>query len=370
MEMEEDFESLIRHRVTWETEPSLGPSEYHSEHGTMRVLRGHFKHGLAAGVEVILLDTGAVRLLVLPTRGMGIWRIEAGGQMFGWRSPVAGPVHPALVPVFDPSGLGWLEGFDELLVRCGLESNGAPQHDAAGRLEYPLHGRVANLPASDLSVTFDSASEKLTLEGTVTESKLFFKRLQLRSRLTLTANRTLIEIEDRVTNGLSQPATAQMLYHINLGTPLLAAGGRVRVASEEVRGKDERSESERGHWNEIGAPTSGYAERVYFVTPRSDAEHRSAAMLQGPSGDLGFGITYQTDTLPHLVVWKNTGALPDGYVVGLEPATNLPNTRAEETAAGRVVSLDAGVSVTFRMTLQPLLSAAKVAAFATKHALD
>ena len=33
----------------------------------------------------------------------------------------------------DPGGLGWLEGFDELFVRCGLDSNGPPLFDAQGR---------------------------------------------------------------------------------------------------------------------------------------------------------------------------------------------------------------------------------------------
>ena len=47
----------------------------------------------------------------------------------GWKSPVHGPVHPNFVPLNEPSGLGWLDGFDELFVRCGLESNGAPDFD-------------------------------------------------------------------------------------------------------------------------------------------------------------------------------------------------------------------------------------------------
>src|SRR6056297_2079826 len=271
MEMEEDFESLIRHRVTWETEPSLGPSEYHSEHGTMRVLRGHFKHGLAAGVEVILLDTGAVRLLVLPTRGMGIWRIEAGGQMFGWRSPVAGPVHPALVPVFDPSGLGWLEGFDELLVRCGLESNGAPEHDEAGRLQYPLHGRVANLPAGQLAIAVDETTGGVTLSGEILESRLFFKRLRLRSALTVTAGKATVEIEDTITNERSAPATAQLLYHINVGAPVLGEGAEVVGDFHEVTPKDEQAAKELEAWTQIGPPQAGYAERVYFTKPAVDA---------------------------------------------------------------------------------------------------
>ena len=58
-----------------------------------------------------------------------------------------GPVHPKFVPLAEPSGVGWLDGFDELLCRCGLVSNGAPEFDERGQLRYGLHGRIANLPA-------------------------------------------------------------------------------------------------------------------------------------------------------------------------------------------------------------------------------
>ncbi|NOY28743.1 MAG: DUF4432 family protein [Planctomycetes bacterium] len=108
---------------------------------------------MSDGVQVIEVDTGRMRLSILPTRGMGIWRAELpDGERLGWKSPVHGPVHPKFVPLTDPSGLGWLDGFDELVVRCGLESNGGPAFDEEnGRLVYPLHGRIANRPAHHVS---------------------------------------------------------------------------------------------------------------------------------------------------------------------------------------------------------------------------
>lgn len=362
-----EFEQIAAERVRWESEPSLCPMECSTARGTITVRRGQFIDGAAAGVEVICIDTGAVRVVVLPSRGMGIWRLESAGQRFGWQSPIAGPVHPNLVPVLDPGGIGWLEGFDELLVRCGLESNGAPQWNEAGQLEYPLHGRIANLPASGLKIEVDAESGRLTLEGVVTEAKLFIKRLELRSRLTVTAGQTAVEIEDTVTNGLSKPATAQLLYHINVGAPVLGPGAELQVASQQVEGKDESSQAEISQWNQIGEPQAGYAERVYFVTPQSRDGVHSAALLKSADGTLGLGVQFDTRTLPHLVVWKNTAALADGYVVGIEPATNLPNTRGEETAAGRVVTLGGGESTTFRVQLQPMTTAAAVADYAAKQ---
>ena len=101
----------------------------------MRTCRG----GRSEGVHVVEIDNGTMSIDVLPTRGMGIWRVRRGEKTLGWQSPVREPVHPAFVPLFDPSGLGWLDGFDELLCRCGLESNGPP--------EFERH-RQAALPAA------------------------------------------------------------------------------------------------------------------------------------------------------------------------------------------------------------------------------
>ncbi|HID21694.1 MAG TPA: DUF4432 family protein, partial [Planctomycetaceae bacterium] len=90
-----------------------------------QTLRG----GLQDGVEIVEINNGRMRLTVLPTRGMGIWKAWVDQTPLGWNSPVRGPVHPKFVPLTEPSGLGWLEGFDELAVRCGLESNGEPDFD-------------------------------------------------------------------------------------------------------------------------------------------------------------------------------------------------------------------------------------------------
>ena len=59
----------------------------------------------------------------------------------------------------DWGGLGWLDGFDELLARCGLENNGAPYEvkavnpDGSERhTTFGLHGKIANIPASYVAV--------------------------------------------------------------------------------------------------------------------------------------------------------------------------------------------------------------------------
>ena len=148
-----------------------------------RTLQG----GLSEGVESILIDNGALRVEVLPTRGMGVWKAWWGDRRIGWKSPVRGPVHPKFVPLAEPSGLGWLDGFDELLVRCGLESNGAPEMHPNGSLHYGLHGRIANRPAHFVELSADGDTGEISLVGAVAETRFLLHNLRLTTTLTTPA---------------------------------------------------------------------------------------------------------------------------------------------------------------------------------------
>ena len=340
--------------IVWDSDSPLSLS-VETRQGKIETRHGRFIGGAADQVEVVEVDTGGVRVMLLPTRGMSIWYLEAGGIRFGWDSPVAGPVHPSLVPVFDPSGLGWLEGFDELVVRCGLESNGAPEHDNEGRLAYPLHGRIGNLPADSLSIEYDEASGRLEVIGEICESKLFFKDLRLRSRLRVHAGSGQVDLLDDVTNHLSRPATMQLLYHINVGTPILGKGASLHAPIEELAPKDALSASEIDEWNVYGGAEAGYAERVYFARLRPNALNDTTAMLKSADGRSGFAVSFSVTGLPRFIVWKNTAATSDGYVTGLEPATNFPNQRSFEAKQGRVVEIGSGKTASFRISLKPLV---------------
>ncbi|TWU57029.1 hypothetical protein Poly51_29500 [Rubripirellula tenax] len=351
--------------IQWSDDSPLS-MDVETRAGSISVRHGHFAGGAADRVEVIEVDTGSVRAMILPGRGMSIWRMEASGIAFKWNSPVAGPVHPSLVPVFDPNGIGWLEGFDELVVRCGLESNGAPEHDSSGRLVYPLHGRIGNLPATSLAIEFDEASGRLEVIGEVLESRLFIKRLRMKSRIRFQAGTADVELLDDVTNDLTTPTTVQLLYHINIGSPVLGEGATFEAPLDSLAPKDSLSAGEMDRWNQFDAPESGYTERVYFAKLRADDHHHSKVMLKSADGATGLGVTVNVRGLPRFILWKNTAAEGDGYVVGMEPATNYPNTHSFEQAQGRVVEIPGGETELFRVKLHPLVDAESVRVMSDK----
>ena len=190
---------------------------------TKRALHG----GLREGVDVIEVDNGVLRLVVIPTRGMGLWNVALGPLRIGWKSPVKGPVHPAFVHLNEASGIGWLDGFDELLVRCGLESNGAPEFNDDGTIRYPLHGKIANIPAHKVEVSIDGDAGEISVTGVVDEARLFASKLRLTSTVTTRVGRPGLTITDVVRNVSAEPGELELLYHVNFGMPLVNPGSKV-----------------------------------------------------------------------------------------------------------------------------------------------
>ena len=311
--------------------------------------------GLSHGVQRLRIYCGANSVEIVPTRGMGIAEATRDGTRFGWNSPVQGPVHPAWVPLQEPTGLGWLDGFDEMMVRCGIVSNGAPDFDASGKLIYPLHGRIANLPAVTLSVEIDQEQGRVVAKGKVLESRFHFHRWQLETEIRLSLDSNEIEVVDRVTNLSDRVCSFQMLYHNNFGTPVLEPGAKFHAPAKRVAPRDTCAANGIAHWNLMAAPRADYAEEVYFLDLASDSDGYSKVVLANADESLAASIRYDTKTMPCFALWKNTVGTNDGYVCGLEPATNFPNPRSFEQQHGRVVVVEPNQSLALRLSIGMLV---------------
>jgi hypothetical protein len=117
-----------------------------------------------------------------------------------------------------------------------------------------------------------------------------------------------------------------------------------------------------GRWADYDQPIAGYEEQVYFFEMQTDAEHQTAVVLKNAQGDRALGVHFNTQQLPCFTLWKNQTAEPDGYVTGLEPATNFPNPRSFEKQQGRVVSLAPGKTRRFELRLEAYADSSEVAA--------
>ena len=137
----------------------------------------------------------------------------------------------------------------------------------------------------------------------------------------------------------------ELLYHCNFGPPFLEPGSQLLAPDHEVAPRDARAVQDIGHFNSYLGPTAGYVEQVYWHDLWADEKtHQTMAALRNSTGDRAAVLRFDQRQLPYFSQWKNTGALEDGYVTGLEPGTNFPNPRQFERQQGRVTKIPPGKS--------------------------
>ncbi len=76
---------------------TLGPDQVGGSAAGYSVTKRTLQGGLRQGVDVIEVDNGLLRFIVVPTRGIGIWKATVSEMHLGWKSPLARPVHPSMV---------------------------------------------------------------------------------------------------------------------------------------------------------------------------------------------------------------------------------------------------------------------------------
>lgn len=321
-----------------------------------RVLRG----GRREGVDLIEVDNGILKMAIVPTRGMGLWKGSYQGLQLGWESPVRdGPVNPAFINLASAGGLGWLDGFDELLARCGLESNGAPHGN------YTLHGKIANIPASYVAVHVDEeAPYSITVEGHVDEVRLFGLQVRMITKISTVPGSNRLVVRDEFINLKDQEVGIQALYHWNFGPPFLCEGSRFVAPIKVATPRDAKAQAGLSRHDVYDAPQPGFVEECFFYELHSLAAdgNLTTALLRNQEGDKGVALRFSTAQLPAFTLWKNTGGGRDGYVTGLEPGTNFPNPRPFEQARGRIANIPPGGSHVVETVLEVVDTPAQVSA--------
>lgn len=340
----------------------LGPGDVGLPSGNFSIVKRTLRGGLRDGLNVVEINNGVLRATVLGDRGMGIWRVWLGDLEIGWPSPVKGPVHPKFVPLDEASGIGWLSGFDELVCRCGLEFNGAPEWSPDGKLKHTLHGRIANRPAHILCAAIDTDRRQMEVTGVVDEARLFGNSLRLTSTVRTTFGSPRFTIIDEITNPWSLPADLELLYHINIGPPLAAEGSRLDAPLEVMAPRNETAIASIDTWQSYAAPRPGAPENVLYMQLAADHDQQTGVLLTGPDGERGVSLRFRRDQFPYFALWKNPISYSDGYCTGLEPCINFPNGKSFEQAQGRVARVAPGKTRRFEIEMEIHADAAGVQA--------
>ncbi len=305
--------------MNWEV--SLPPG------GDLRALLG--EPGQVASVREVVLSDGAsdglraidvrpaggIHALVLVDRGLDIGPAWAQGWPLHWQSPV-GFRHPTY---FD--GEKWLDSFGGgLLVTCGLENVG--EGCRVGSEWYCQHGRLSNLPASGVRhdlISTDGDLKAIEISGSVREVSVYGVNLVLERTLRFAVGSPRLAVSDRVRNEGFEAAPLFILYHFNLGFPLVSPSTMLDISP--AYSTESFTDTDPGLHAQFCEPKAGFAAEVFehrFAERPADASATLRNDSFAPLGGIGLEISWKPEQLRRFWQWRMMGA--GMYLTGIEPA--------------------------------------------------
>jgi len=326
---------------------TLTPSYLHPRLGTMRQLaairRFVSDDGKGRGMRVFEVNNGSgLSFTVYPDRGMDIGPAFYKGTPLAWLSR-NGETAPQF---YDASGFEWLRTWGGgLLTGCGLANVGGPNTTSDG--SHGLHGRLSHIPAEEVNTTenwTDKGSYVLSIGGRVRHSKVFGENLVVTRRIETALGEATITIRDTVENQGFAPSPFMLLYHMNLGWPLVDDGAVLETSPHAVTPQTPHAAAGLADWPRISAPIPGFNEQVFYHTlPAEDAQGLASISLVNRKLGLAFKVAYRTAELPYLIQWKMMGQ--GEYVVGLEPANCYPEGQDKMAQQGLLRHLEPGEKI-------------------------
>lgn len=271
--------------------------------------------GKADGTKAIDIKNGlGLDLTISASRGADITYLNYKGDNYSFISP-AGVVAPEY---FSDKGNDFLRSFTAgFLTTCGLSYAGAACTDEEAKLG--LHGRISHTPAEEFSYkVVNEYHPEIHVEARMREAVLFGENLCMNRKYIIKTDSNQIILEDTVENIGFRKVPHMMLYHINLGYPLLSEDAKLTLPSVKVTPRDARAATGLDTHADVSVPMDDYDEMCFFHQLAFDADGMSKMSLYNSKISKGLSITYDAKTLDRFVQWK---MMQKGeYVMGLEPS--------------------------------------------------
>ena len=295
--------------------------------------------GKGDGMRLLQVRNGAgLEMTVSADRCADISRLIFKGDNMGYFSP-NGYVAPAY---YDEPGAGFLKSFTAgFLTTCGLTAVGSPCTDAGE--ELPLHGTIGNTPCE--RIWWDEDEENLYIYAHINDSGIFARKLMLKRTICVSKEKSNFTVSDTVENQGDQTSPVMILYHMNMGYPLLSENAVVEIPSVSVKPRNAHAAEDLDTWHKMLRPTAGFEEQCYFHS----FEKEGRASIYNPDIHKGLTITFDPKSLDHFTEWKMMGYRD--YVLGLEPGNCHPDGRDVMRKEGKLKFLQPGEAITYEVTV-------------------
>jgi hypothetical protein len=308
-----------------------------------------FEEGRARGLSGYHVRNGPLAFDVLADKCLDLGDFSYKGVNFSFLSkPGLNGRNP-----YDTHGAEALRSImGGMLFTCGYETICAPS-TIDGR-DFPMHGRMRTTPAEHRAADafWQDGDYVLAVSGEMREAELFGENMLLRRSIETRLGEKRVVIRDEVENLAFRPDPLMLLYHFNVGHPLLSEAARVVLPVIETIPRDEVAKPGLSSWSAVEAPQDNLPEKVFIHRLASDAAGRSFAALVNPELGLGVRLDFDTRVLPYFMQWKSMAS--GDYVVGLEPANSSVYGKPYHHAAGDTHMLEGGATEVFELVITVL----------------
>lgn len=296
--------------------------------------------GRGDGMRLIQVrNESGLEFTVSADRCADISRLIYKGINLSYFSP-CGYVSPSY---YDGVGDGFLKSFTAgFFTTCGLTAVGSPCIDHSEVL--PLHGSISNTPCEN--IYFEENDDEIRIHAKISDSVIFKRKLILERVLSCGKRENYIKIRDTVTNNGSSVSPLMILYHINIGYPLLSENTILEIPSISVSPRDDHAKEDIDKWNKMIKPTPGFQEQCYYHKFKKDG----IAKAYNPDIHTGVEISFDSADLDTLTQWKMMGV--HDYVLGLEPGNCTPDGRDILRKENRLKFINPGEEKTFQVMIK------------------
>lgn len=287
--------------------------------------------GKGDGMRLCEIENGkGLQMTISPDRCCDITRLRFRGVNLSYLSP-CGYVAPAY---YDGTGSNWLKSFTAgFLTTCGLQAVGSPCVDQGE--ELPLHGSIANIPAQHSYWEEDEAA--IRVHALVRDEEIFGRKLVLKRVIRISREENSFTIRDEIENTGDRTEPLEILYHMNMGYPLLDEDSVITIPAAEVVPRNEHAAEDIANWMRMEKPRAGYEERCYY---HKFGDTCGKASIYQPKLGIGLEISFDAGELDGFVEWKMMGIRD--YVLGLECGNCYPDGRDVMRRTGMLKFLKPG----------------------------
>ena len=322
-----------------EEDENMNPYIGH-EHQISGVEEHRLVGGKGDGMRLFEITNGkGLEMTVSPDRNGDISRLRFQGINMSYLSP-CGYVAPAY---YDRTESNWLKSFTAgYLTTCGLQAVGSPCVDEGEVL--PLHGSIANQPAEH--AYWEEDEKEIRIHTTTKDEVIFGRKLTLRRTIAVSKEENRFSIEDEIENTGDQTEPLEILYHMNMGYPLLDEDSVITIPSAEVLPRDDHAAEDIANWMHMEKPQAGYQERCYY----HECKEEGRASICQPKLGIGLEIQFDPKELDCFTEWKMMGIRD--YVLGLECGNCYPDGRDVMRKEGRLKFLEPGETLAYHVKVR------------------